>query len=125
MPNCYKKLFCCATFDFHGFQKGTLWTTFSPSVQKTKYPRFPPDRCLPRPCFSRNNNNVGPSVFLTVICSMKICFVFFILFCFSLCYALYVIFITFVDNTTVNAQPSRPHIFEKVAPHFKKTFFII
>ena len=29
MPNCYKQLLFGAIFDFHGFQKDTLWITFS------------------------------------------------------------------------------------------------
>ena len=40
-------------------------------------------------------------------------------FCFSLCYVLYAIFINFVDKTTVNAQPLRSPIFEKIAANFK------
>ena len=45
-------------------------------------------------------------------------------FCFSLCYVLYVIFITFVENTSVNAQPLSPPIFQKIAPDFKNKVFL-
>ena len=43
--------------------------------------------------------------------------------CFSLCYVLYVIFITFVEKTSANAQPLSPPIFEKIAPDFKNNVF--
>ena len=59
----------------------------------------------------------APSVFLNVIFSMKICnFPFFM---FSLCDVLYGTFITLLDNTTVNARPLSPPIFEKFAHHGK------
>ena len=43
-------------------------------------------------------------------------------FYFSLCYVLYAIFITFVDDTTENAKPLSPSSFEKIAPNFSKVF---
>ena len=46
-----------------------------------------------------------------------------VFFCFSLCYVLYTIFITFVDKTSVNAQPLSSPIFEKISPNFKNNVF--
>jgi hypothetical protein len=57
-----------------------------------------------------------------IIFSMMIGY-FYVFFCFSLCYVLYVIFITFVEKTSVNAQPLSPPIFEKIAPDFKNNVF--
>ena len=49
-----------------------------------------------------------------------------LIFCFSwfpVCYLLYDISITILHNTTVNAQPLSPPMFEKIAPHFKNKVF--
>ena len=64
----------------------------------------------------------GPSVFFNVIFFDED-WLTFRFNCFSLCYVLYAIFITFVDNTTVNAKPLSPSIFEKIAPHFPQNSF--
>ena len=61
---------------------------------------------------------LGPSVFENIIFSMMIGY-FPVFVCFSLCYVLYFIFITFVEQTSVNAQPLSPPIFEKIASDFK------
>ena len=66
---------------------------------------------------------LGPSVFKNIIFSLVIGY--FSVFCFSLCYVLYVMFITFVEKTWVNAQPLSPPIFEKIAPDFKKQRFFL
>ena len=75
MPNFYKKLDFGAIFDFHGFQKGTLWTTFSP--KQAPKPSTPNDR--ERPCRDPAFHEtivitvpLGPSVFKNIIFSMKI-----------------------------------------------------
>ena len=125
MPNLYKKMFWGAIDDFHGFQKGTLWTTFSPNQARKPHN---PDWLIPslsRPCFSRNHNSYC-AVWTKCLKQNHFfdeAWLLLILFCFSLCYVLYAIFITFVDKTTVNAQPLSPPIFEKIAPHFKNNVF--
>ena len=78
-------------------------------------------------CFSRNHSN--PRAFWTY-CFEKHHFfdddwLLFRFFCFSLCYVLYVIFITFVEKTSVNAQPLSPPILEKIAPDFKNIVFFL
>jgi hypothetical protein len=66
---------------------------------------------------------LGPSVFKNII-FFDDDWLLFRFFGFSLCYVLYVIFITFVEKTLVNAQPLSPPSFEKTAPDLKTMFFL-
>ena len=70
----------------------------------------------------------GPSGLQKVIRSMQIGS-FHVSFCFSVCYLLYNTFITsffsFFSNTTINAQPLSPPLFEKIAAQLKTNVFII
>ena len=59
----------------------------------------------------------GPGVFLKVICSME--FNSFSVWGGSLYYVLYTFLITLLSNTTVNAKPLSPPIFEKINSHFR------
>ena len=92
---------------------------FSPKQAPKKKSRFTPGRSLPR----------GPPRNGTVITMVSWTYLFleghffdgywlfFSFFCFSLCYVLYYIIITFFrKNTTVNAQPLSPPNFEKIVP---------
>ena len=119
-PNFYKKLVWGAILDFHDFQKGTLWTTFSHKMYTFAVTFFLVWASLSRPCISRDHNNYcafGTKSFV------RWWLAHFLFFCFSLCYVLYTIFITFVHKTSVSAQPLNPLIFEKIYPHFKNNVF--
>ena len=75
MPNFSKHLFCGAIFDFHDFQKGTFWTTFSCS--RPPNPTTPNDEKRPSadPAFHETmviTVPFGPSVFFNVIFAIKI-----------------------------------------------------
>jgi hypothetical protein len=113
-----------AIFDFHAFPKGTFWTTFSPKqAPKTESPELL-GPSFSRPCFSRTRVilvPLGPSVFKNIIFPMMIGY--FSVFSAFRCAMFYVIFITFVEKTSVNAQPLSPQIFMKIAPDFKNNVF--
>ena len=95
--NFYKKLVFDAMFDFRGFQKGTLWTTFSPKwTKKKKYPSDPggPSR---DPAFHETTvilMPLGPSVFLNIIFSIEIGY--FSVFAAFLCAMLYMPFLFYL-----------------------------
>ena len=60
-----------------------------------------------------------PSVFQKVIL-FDADWLIFCFFSYPVCYLLHNIFITIFHDTTINAQPLSPPIFEKIAPPFKK-----
>ena len=107
--------------DFHAFQKGNLWTTFSYKVSALAVTFSWFGRPCRDPAFHETiviTVPFGPNAFLRRHFFDDDLLMFRFV-CFSLCYVLCVIFITFVDKTTVNAQPLSPPIFEKIAPHLK------
>ena len=75
MPNFNKKENVGAIFDFHGFQKGTFWTTLSPKWEKKRNPDNDLGRTSTDPVFHETiviALPFGPSVFRKVICSIKV-----------------------------------------------------
>ena len=75
MLNFYKKLVLGTMFDFHGFQKGTLWTTFSHKVSTFAVTVS----WFGRPCRDPALHETivitvpfGPGGFQKVICSMEV-----------------------------------------------------
>jgi hypothetical protein len=103
------------------FQKASFGRPSRPSRRQKPCPPNCGERPFRDPAFHETIVilvPLGPSVFQNIIFSMMTGY-FSVLFCFSLCYVLYVIFITFVEKTSVNAQPLSPPIFEKIVPDFK------
>ena len=108
------------------FQKGTVWTTCSHKVftfavscsgfgRPCRDPAFHETMVITMP--------FGPSVFFNHL-SMESGLL--IVFCAFLCATfLYTLFITSVHNTTVNAQPLSPTMFEKIAQHFNLLLFVM
>ena len=87
MPNFYEKFDFDAIFDFYDFQKGILWTTFSPKVSTFAVTFSWFGRPCRDPAFYETiiiTVPFGPTGFQKVICSMEIGS-FSVLFCFSLC----------------------------------------
>ena len=75
MPKCYKKFYFDAMFDFHGFQKGILWSTFSLKVFSFAVSFSGFGRPCRNPVFHENMVSTvpfGPSGFFKVSFSMKI-----------------------------------------------------
>ena len=73
----------------------TFWITFSPKQVPKTTARFPPDRSLPRPCFSRNHRllcRLDQVVFERSFVRRRLAH--FQFFCFTKCYVSFNIFIT-------------------------------
>ena len=99
MLNFYEKLDFGAMFDFHDFQKGTFWTPYSATKVMKNH-----GGNLPGPTWG-----AGPPRNGTVITMVSWTYWFFkghffdgdwlifIFLCFSMCYVLYAIFITFAE----------------------------